>query len=114
VATVSSQNPGLAGLQISTASATTSGDKVSPGARVHVHNGQGAAITVTIATPGTARGGLAIADKTITVTNGTFPTNVVAFDVPADPYQDPADGLVSLSWSSTTSVTFWAEGPVTS
>jgi hypothetical protein len=114
VATVSTQNPGLAGLQISTSTATTSGDKVSPGTRVHVHNGQGAAITVTVATPGTARGGLAISDRAIVVTNGTFPTNVVAFDVPEDPYEDPADGLVSLSWSSTTSVTFWAEGPVTS
>jgi hypothetical protein len=114
VATVSSQNPGLAGLQISTSTASAGGDKVSPGARVHVHNGHSAAITCTIATPGTARGGLAIADKTITVTNGSFPANLVAFDVPADPYQDPADGLVSLAWSTTTNITFWAEGPVTS
>lgn len=114
MATVATQNPGLAGAQITTATASGGGDKVSPGTRVHVHNGQGAAITVTVATPGTARGGLAIADKTVTVTNGSFPANLVAFDVPADPYQDPSDGLVALSWSSTTSVTFWAEGPVTS
>lgn len=114
MATVATQNPGLAGAQITTAAASGGGDKVAPGARVHVVNGGGGSVTCTITTPGTARGGLAIADKVITCPNGSFPANLTAFDVPSDPYEDPADGLVALTWSGTTTVTFWAEGPVTS
>src|SRR5690242_6908500 len=97
---------------ITTSNASAGGDKVSPGARVHVANGGGSAITCTVTTPGTARGGLAIADAAIVCTNGSGLAGVTAFDVPADPYQSPSDGLVALSWSTTTSVTFWAEGPI--
>lgn len=114
MATVATQNPGLAGAQITTSAASGGGDKVAAGTRVHVVNGGGGSINCTITTPGTARGGLAIADKVIACPNGSFPANLTTFDVPADPYQDPADGLVSLAWSGTTTVTFWAEGPVTS
>jgi hypothetical protein len=113
VAIVATQNPGLTGVTPAPANASAGGDKVAPGSRVHVVNGGGAAITVTIATPGTVRG-LAVADQTVSVPNGAFPANCKAFDVPPDLYQDPADGLVNLAWSATASVTFWVEGPVLS
>lgn len=112
MATVGAQQPGLLGIVPSPAAASGGGDKVPPGSRVHVLNGGGAPITVTVVTPVTYRG-LAVEDQEITVQNGTGIAGCKAFDVPVDPYQGP-DGLVSLTWSSTTSVTFWVEGPVSS
>lgn len=112
MATVGTQNPGLNGITPTVATASGGGDKVSPGTRLHVLNGAGAPIDLTITTPGTVRG-RAIADTVITVPNGTFPANCKIVDLPPDLYQNPSDGLVALSWSSATTVTFWTEGPVT-
>lgn len=113
MAIIATQTPGQAGITPSVSTAAGGGDKVSPGCRVHVVNGAGAPITVTIATPNTVRG-LAIADQTVTVPNGTFPANLKSFDVPADLYRNPSDGLVDITYSSATSVSLWVEGPVQS
>ncbi|MGD9989305.1 hypothetical protein [Pseudonocardia sp.] len=113
MATVAKQNPGLDGIQPTTSNASGGGDKVPAGARVHVLNTGSGSVNCTINTPGTARGGLAIADKVIACPNGTGSAGTTIFDVPTDPYAD-ADGLVSLTWSGTTNVVFYALGPVSS
>jgi hypothetical protein len=54
---------------------TVDGDVVDVGRAVlWVLNGAGASITVTIVTPGTVDGDLAIADRVVTVPVGTTPT----------------------------------------
>lgn len=113
MATIATQNPGLTGITPTVSSAAGGGDRVVPGTRVHAINGAGAPTVATIVTPASFRG-LAIADQAITIPNGTFPANCKVFDVPADLYQDPSDGLVGITFAPTTSVTFWVEGPVIS
>lgn len=110
MATVGTQNPGTAGATPTMVAASAGGDKVAPGVRLLVVNGAGASINLTLATPFT-KDGLALADRVIAVPNGTFPANAKVIDVPSDLYQDPADGLCSLAWSATTSVTFAVLGP---
>lgn len=105
MATVATQNPGTAGAVGTYAVAAAGGDKVAPGVRLHVVNGGGSAITLTIATPFT-KDGLALADRTVSIPNGAFPANAKFVDVPSDLYQDPTDGLCALTWSAVTSVTF--------
>jgi hypothetical protein len=113
MAIVSTINPGLDGAAVTVANASSGGDKVAPGTRVHVINGGGAPVTLTVPTPGSVRG-RAIADTQITIPNGAFPANMRVFDVPGDLYADPSDGLVNLQWSAVTNVTLWTEGPVLS
>lgn len=114
MATVSTLAGSLGGTQVTVNNASAGGDRFAPGTRVHVVNGGGAPITATITTPGTVRG-LAIADQTVSIANGTFPANCKFIDIPTgDLYTDPADELVGISWSATSSVTFWVEGPVIS
>ena len=113
MAAVGAQNPGLGGIQPTTSAASGGGDTVPAGSRVHVLNTGAGSINCTITTPGTARGGLAIADKVIACPNGTGAVGLTMFDVPPDPYGD-ANGLVALAWSGTTSVVFFATGPVSS
>lgn len=116
VATVATLRGSESGTQVAVSNATAGGggDKFAPGTRVHVVNGGGAPITATIATPKTERG-LSIDSRAVTIPNGSFPANCKFFDVPnVDTYIDPADGLVNVTWSSATSVTFWVEGPVIS
>ena len=105
MATVTTQNPGVAGAAPSMHSASAGGDKVSPDTRLLVINGGGATVTLTIATPYTVAG-LALDDMAIDIPNGSFPANAKFADVPAALYQQPSDGLCHLSWSTTTSVTF--------
>jgi hypothetical protein len=70
---------------------------------VHVKNGSGGEVTVTIDTPGTVDG-LAIADRTVAVPAGEeriigpFPTA----------YYNQADGTVHVDFSAVTSVTIAA------
>lgn len=105
MATVGTQNPGTAGAAPTMVAASAGGDKVAPGVRLLVVNGGGASIDLTLATPLTVDG-LALADRTVAVPNGAFPANAKVIDVPSNLYQDPADGLCSLTWSAVTSVTF--------
>jgi len=80
--------------------AGASGDKVRPGSIVQVINGSGASVTVTMVTPGTYDGDLAIGDRTITV-----PASESRFIAATEAYRSKADQLVSLTYSATTSVT---------
>ena len=105
MATVPTQNPGTAGAAPTMATASASGDRISPGTRLLVINGGGASVNLTIATP-LVVDGLALADRTIAIPNGTFPANSRVIDVPSTLYEDPADGLCGLSWSTTTSMSF--------
>ncbi len=111
MATVATQNPGIGGSSPTVATASAGGDKIQPGTRLHIFNGNAAPTILTIVTPGTVDG-LAVADRTFTIPNGTFPTNFGVVDVPADVYRNPTDGLVDISWSVTASVTFFVLGAV--
>lgn len=97
-----------AGLRFDNAAvaAAGGGDAFAPSDRTlfYIANGGGSPITVTFATPGTL-GGNAIADGGGTVTNaqsrlfGPFPPEL---------YADPTTGLVTVTYSGTTSVTVLA------
>lgn len=67
-----------------------------------VNNGSGAGITVTVAVPGNTKFGVAQPDVT-SVSIGAGAIGVVG-PLPAD-LRDPADNLVHVSYSATTSVT---------
>lgn len=84
--------------------ASAGGDKVSPGPGqgIHVVNGNAAPTLVTLVTPGTVDG-LAVADRVVTVANGTE-----AFISVPDTYRNSADGLADITWSVTATVTFAA------
>lgn len=110
MATVATQNPGTVGAAPTMAAASAGGDKVAPGVRLLVVNGGAGSINLTLATPLTVDG-LALADRVIAVPNGAFPANAKVIDVPSSLYQDPADGLCSLAWDVSASVTFAVLGP---
>lgn len=103
MATVSAQQVSTAGITPTYNSASGGGDKFPAGDDIEVEivNGSGGSLTATFTTPGNV-GGNAIADLAITVADGArkkvgpFPRSI---------YGD-ADGLVSVAWSATSSVTF--------
>jgi hypothetical protein len=107
VATVSVQDVSRAGTTPTYNAASGGGDKFSPGAHVFVHvlNTSGSAVTPTFVTPGQVQE-LAVADSTGGSTPATtgskmygpFPPEIFA----------GSDGLVAVTWSATTSVTFAA------
>lgn len=106
MALVAVQNITTSGLIAATYSAATTGpgDTVVPaqGRFIHVKNGSGGALTVTLVTPET-RDGNAVADKTVAFTTGqegfiATPDNAT--------YKDPTTGLLTITWSTVTSVTF--------
>lgn len=81
-----------------------SGDKISgAGNRVFVNvaNGGGSPITLTITPTGNTGYGVALPAKVFTIANGVQRDCPVLAD-----YANPADGLVTLVWSATTSVTW--------
>lgn len=112
MATVGTQAPGTQGLVPVVAAASAGGDKILPGGRLHIINGAAAPITVTLVTPGVLDGNLAVADRTFTVPNGVFPANFGVIDVPSELYRSPADGLASITWSASASVSFFVLGAV--
>jgi hypothetical protein len=114
MAFIPTRSPGVAGAGVSPVSASGGGDTVTPGTRVHILNGDSSSTTVTVVTPGTERRGLAVADRAIACPNGSGIAGLTSFDVPADAYADPADGLVHLTYSKVTALTLWVDGPVTS
>lgn len=81
------------------------GDKLtgpSDHSQLRVTNGAGAPITLTITVPGTTLYGETNPTKVITITNATSKY----IPIPAL-YGNPADvGKVTLTWSSTTTITF--------
>lgn len=103
MATVSSQAPNLTGLNATYSAASGGGDKFTPTKRtmLHIKNGGGVSVTATITTPKTYAG-LAVGDAAVTV-----PAGEERLAGPFDPELFQAsDGLASIAWSATASVTF--------
>lgn len=101
MATLAIQTIDNDGLTPAYVAASAGGDKVVPGAGsyVHVKNGSGASITVTLVTPGSVDG-LAIADRAVAVGAGAEAKIAVP-----NLYKDPTDGLAALTYSAVTSLT---------
>lgn len=90
--------------------ASPGGDRVPAGSRLVVVNGGGGSINLTIAVPATNDvDGLVVPDRVVAIPNGSFPAEARLVDLPSY-LKDPSDGLVGLSWSGTTSVTFGVLG----
>lgn len=104
MATLTTQTIVAAGLDPTYAAAAGGGDKVMPGPGVflHVMNGGGSPITVTLGTAGNYYGSVANPDVPITVDA----SGEKMIPVPATPFGDPSDGgLAPISYSGVTSVT---------
>lgn len=99
------------GLAPAYVAAAAGGDKIpNPDADtfLHVKNGGGSSINVTIATPGTVpgSGGLAIEDRVVAVPNGG---ERMIGPFPAELYANPADASkLAITYSGVTSVTVGA------
>lgn len=104
MATVATKQIVRAGTAPAYAAASAGGDKVAPGPStfLHVKNGSAAAITCTIATPGTVDG-LAVYDLAVNVAAGA---EAMVGPVTSGLFRDPSDGLAAISWSASASVTF--------
>jgi hypothetical protein len=102
MATLTTQQIGIAGTSVTLTAAAGGGDAVSADDRTFliVTNGGGSPITVTIVIPGTYYG-VAIADPTVSVTNAT--TKYIG-PLPSQ-IADPTTGLVSVTYSGVTTVT---------
>lgn len=94
----------LTGLQLDgvLAAATSGGDDCQTGVGVFlaVKNADAASKTVTLATPQTVDGDLAVADRAVTVAAGK--TQMIPV---TDRYRDPATGRAAITYSAVTSVT---------
>lgn len=104
MATLTTQTIVAAGLDPTYAAAAAGGDKVTPGPTtfLHVINGGGSSITVTVATPGNYYANIANPDLTVTV--GASGEQMIP--IPQTPFADPGDnGLAAISYSGVTTVT---------
>jgi hypothetical protein len=94
-----------AGLNATYNAAAGGGDRVPPGSIMHVKNGNGSALTVTLVTLDNADGDLVVTDRACTSITAT--TGMAFIVIPRTwPYVDPADGLVGITWSVSATVTF--------
>jgi hypothetical protein len=101
MATLSTEQVTSSGLEATPNAATpTTGDKVRPGSILRVANGGVASSTVTMPTPQTVDGDLAVADRTVVVPNGE-----ARFVFASEVYRNPADKLVTIVCAPATSVT---------
>lgn len=104
MATVAVQTVSRAGTTGAYASASGGGDKFEPGRDVflHVKNGSGSSITATVVSSAELDG-LAVADVAVAV-----PAGAERFigPFPGHLFEDATDGLVHVTWSATTTVTF--------
>ena len=86
---------------------SAAGDRVPPGVTIIVKNTGGATVTVTLATPLTMDGDLAVADRVSNTVAAT--TGFSALKIPNNEvFRDPSDGLVGLTWSVTGATTQFA------
>ena len=103
MATLSTQVVALAGITPTYASAASGGDKVAPSERtfLHVKNGGGSPITVTLAATASVRG------QTVTSPTVSVPASGEKMIGPltADLFAGASDGLVAVTYSSNTTVT---------
>lgn len=90
------------GTALTFANASAGGDTCVTGSdvKLHIKNGSGASITVTLATPGKIDGNLDITDRAVTVAAGAETVVPVT-----DLFRDPATGLASITYSASASVT---------
>lgn len=110
MATLALQGMSLQGITPAYVSAAGGGDKVvpGPGSFIHVKNGSGVSVTVTLATPELIDGDLAVADRAVAVGAGAE----AFISVPAR-YAAPSDGLAAITYSAVTTVTIGSfRGPV--
>lgn len=103
MATLTTQNITTAGITPTYAAATSGGDAMVPGSSnfLHVKNGGGSSITVTLVTPQVVDGSLAVADRAVTVANASE----AMIKVTPELYRDPTSGLASITYSAVTTVT---------
>lgn len=106
MANLTPQAVAIGGLSATYGAATSGGDKVAPGDRIflHVKNGAGSTVTVTIGANATSRG------LTVTSPAVSVPASGDRFIGPlyADAFASSVDGLVAITYSSATSVTIAA------
>lgn len=102
MATLATQNIVTSGLTPTFAAAAGGGDKCLPGAGtyLHVKNGGGSPVTVTLVTPATVDT-LAVGDRAVVVANG----GESKIALPDTLYRNPTDGLADITYSGVTSVT---------
>lgn len=109
MATLAIQPITRAGVAPTYAACTGGGDKFLPDADtfLHVKNGSGGALTVTIVTPREAFPGAAISDIAVSVP-ATNERMIGPF--PAEQFADPADpnGLANITYSGVTTLTIAA------
>lgn len=103
MATLTPQAVSLAGLNPTYASAAGGGDKVAPGERtfIHVKNGGGSSITVTLTTTAAVRS-QTVANVTVSVPAAG---ERMIGPLTADLFAGVADGLVAIGYSGVTTVT---------
>jgi hypothetical protein len=71
------------------------------GVELHVKNGSGSSVTVTLAYPGKYDGDQTVSGRTFTVAATSGHSVIPVRDV----YRDPSTGVASITYSSATSVT---------
>lgn len=103
MATLTYKQPTITGVDPALAAAAGGGDKVAPNDRgyLHVLNGSGSSMNVTIVVPGNTQFAQAQPDVVIAVPAGA---HRIIGPFPAV-LADPADGLVAITYSLATSVT---------
>ncbi|MFE2021302.1 hypothetical protein ACFW9O_24970 [Streptomyces sp. NPDC059499] len=101
MAALAAQSVALAGSVPTYAAAAGGGDTAPVGSNLllHVINGGGSSVTVTLVTPGTS-GGLAIADAAVAVAAGAS-----AFVPLRSVYRNSVTGRAAITYSGVTSVT---------
>jgi hypothetical protein len=103
LATYNAQAITTAGVTLTQRSAAA-GDKITPDDNLAliISNGSGGSVTCTAAVPGNTSYGEANPDPVRTVGAGA----TVGFKLQKD-WADPSDGLIALTWSATTNVTYY-------
>ena len=96
MATLTTQNISTSGILPTYQAAAAGGDAMVADSTsfLHVKNGSGSPITVTLATPATVDTTLAVADRTVTVAASS--EQMIA--VPDSLYRDPATGLAAITY----------------
>lgn len=107
MATLTTQTITRAGVDPALSAAAGGGDSFTPGDDVflHVANGGGGSITVTIAGQGTIVPNMDVPDVVVSVTNGQ---DRMIGPFPFTLFADPSDGLADITYSGVTSVTVGA------
>lgn len=104
MATLTTQTITRAGVDPSLTAAAGGGDSFTPGDDVflHVNNGGGSSITVTVAGQGTILPNMDVPDVVVSVGAGT---DRFIGPFPFTYFADPTDGLCDVTYSGVTSVT---------